>query len=168
MTINKKAIIRLARNLAVSIAVLFGVIFIGGVAYIWYSGNNDLSGVTELELETPERPGLKTIERAANNPVGVSVQSISSPISPGSVASISIRTTPDANCVISVIYNKTIISNDPRLITKTADEYGMANWSWMVEPTVPLGKWPVKITCSVGEKSGMVVGDLVVAENINS
>jgi hypothetical protein len=57
-------------------------------------------------------------------------------------------------------------STDSGLAQKNADEYGLLSWTWTVEPTVPLGKWPVKISCAYDGKGAFVQGDLVVAKPV--
>jgi hypothetical protein len=91
----------------------------------------------------------------------VSIQSITSPVAPGDNASIYIHTNRDSKCTITAVYNN-IPSKDAGLSPKTADEYGLASWSWTVESTVPVGKWPVTVTCVWNKKIAVVVGDLIV------
>lgn len=163
----KSRITKLIRKILISTVVLL-VLFVGaGVGYTWYMGQQapPISAI-ETPVEIKKAPVLKPVVRAANAPVGVSVQSIDSPVLPGSNASIIVRTSPGADCTISATYNK-IPSKDSGLVNKTADEYGIASWSWTVEESAPLGKWPVKVTCTLGTKSGMVVGDFVVADQID-
>ncbi len=77
-------------------------------------------------------------------------------------ASIIIRTNAGSKCVIAVVYDKTA-SSDSGLGSKTADEYGIASWTWTVESSVPIGKWPVKVTCVYNGRSAVVQGNLQVA-----
>lgn len=146
-----------------AVAILLILVVAGGLFYTWYMGRNG-GGFVESATDPPkkEEPPIKQPTKpplGAN--VGVSVQSLSSPLAPGSEATIMARTLPEVDCKIAVEYNK-VASKDPGLIAKTSDEYGMVRWSWYVEDAVPEGKWPVDVTCTYGEKSGMVRGDLVV------
>src|SRR5689334_10995980 len=128
--------------------------------------NRNGSGYVEpASIDTSAKPGnlITPTKPAPGSNIGVAVHSLSSPIAPGSQASILIRTTPTATCKITAKY-KEVLSTDPGLVDKTADEYGMADWSWFVEDTVPEGKWPVEVTCTFGEKSARVIGDMVVAK----
>ncbi len=74
---------------------------------------------------------------------------------------MTVKTNAAAACNIKVVYDKTA-STDSGLIAKVADEYGMVSWGWTVEPSVPLGKWPVKVTCANAKHSAVVQSDLVV------
>ncbi len=145
---------------AIVLVLLIGV----GVAYIWYMGQQEVdpnaiaSKVDYKPVETK-----KPVKEADNVNVGASIQSLTSPVSPGSNVSVVVNTNQESQCTISVIYDKTE-SKDSGLLPKKSDEYGMVSWTWTVENSVPLGKWPVKVTCSKGTKSGVVVGDLVIAK----
>lgn len=99
---------------------------------------------------------------APNAPVGVSISSLLSPVKAGSNTSVSIKTTPGAACSISVVYAGRA-SDDSGLAPKKADDYGLAIWTWTVGAAVPVGTWPVKVTCVHHGKSGVVQDDLRVA-----
>jgi hypothetical protein len=43
-----------------------------------------------------------------------------------------------------------------------ADDFGIVSWTWTVEESVPLGEWPVDVTCAFNDQSAMVRGKLVV------
>lgn len=161
---NKARIIRFIRNTSISIGVLLVAAVGLGVGYTWYMGQGDNSSAIAEPVEAVSlAPEVKHVQRAANAPVSASVQSLTTPIDPGSNASITVRSVPEAECVIKVEYNK-IPSKDSGLVAKTTDEFGMVTWAWTVEPSVPLGKWPVDVTCTLGEKSGFVRGDLVIGK----
>lgn len=158
-------ILRFIRNLAISIFVLLVVTVGGGVAYTWYMGQNSdgkSASVVPVSNEEPTAPVVKRVQPGANVPTSAAIQTLTSPVAPGSNASVTIKTNAEAECSITAIYNK-VASTDSGLGKKQADEYGVLSWVWTVEPTVPLGKWPVTITCINNEKSAVVVGDLVVA-----
>ncbi|PKL31847.1 hypothetical protein CVV43_00110 [Candidatus Saccharibacteria bacterium HGW-Saccharibacteria-1] len=157
---------KIAIRLGVSAVVLLIIIVGGGIFYIWYSGQNSAPVTIEAEptpIKTSVQAKPAKIDENAN--VGVVTQSLTSPVKPGSNSSIIIKTNPKADCVISVIYNK-VASTDSGLVAKVADEYGVVSWTWTVSNTVPLGKWPVKVTCSHNKKSGVGGGDLVVTDAI--
>lgn len=154
---------RTARTLGI---VIFCLILLGGaagLAYTWYVGNNN--PVTPVSLPETKKSPLTTVvtpKAKPTGPVGVSVQVLSSPVKPGGNTSLTIRTRPDAACSITVTY-KDQKSTDGGLIPKTADEFGTVQWTWTVESSRPVGKWPVDVTCALGEMSGYVRGDLEVA-----
>lgn len=143
------------------------VIFVGaGIGYTWYMGQNTTPEVATVVENTPAGPVIaKPTKPAENTPESASVQSLVSPVLPGSNSTITVRTKPDSICKISVIYDKTA-SIDSGLYNKTADEYGMVSWSWTIEESAPLGKWPVSVICAYHEKTAVVVGDLKVVSQL--
>lgn len=151
------------RNTMISVVALLLLAVGGGVAYTWYMGQDesDLSAIA-APVEAEPAPVITHLKPAANAKVGAAVQMLTSPVAPGSNASITVKTNPDAVCTITVIYDKTA-SKDSGLSTKTADEFGVLSWAWTVEASAPLGKWPVKVTCTYNKQSAVVQGDLVVA-----
>ena len=164
MKINKKRIIKTIRNIIISFVVLLILAVGGGVGYIWYMGQQDNSASLSSEPEPvkPKTESIKPAKEAANAKASASIQSITSPVNPGLNASVYVKTNVNAACKISVVYNK-IASTDSGLKDKTADEYGIVSWTWTVEKTVPVGKWPVTVTCGLDEKRyAVAVGDLVV------
>lgn len=162
--VNKARILKRIRNVLLGIVVLTVLLVGGGVAYTWYMGQQPVENTAAVAqpVASPAPPPVITPTRPAPDAkVGASVQMITSPIAPGSNASITIKTNPEAVCTIKVVYDK-IESKDSGLSPKTANEFGMAEWTWTVEPSVPAGKWPVKVTCANEKHSAMVQGDLVV------
>jgi len=112
------------------------------------------------------KSGVEALQPIQSDPyanVGVSVQALTSPIKHGSEASITVKTNQRALCKIRVEYNK-VASTDENLVDKNADEFGLVRWDWYVEDSVPIGKWPVEVTCYKNEKSGYVKGDLNVID----
>lgn len=169
----KFRIAKFIRNVLISIVVLL-VLFVGaGVAYTWYMGQNNIADTAmAAPVEAQAVPVIKRVQIAANAPEGASVQDITSPILPGSNASITVKTNPESNCTIIVMYNitdihKKITSKDSGLVPKISDDYGMVNWTWTVEYSVPLGKGGATVTCSRNGKSAVVIGNLVVVKQID-
>lgn len=149
-------------RVVVAILVLLAVAVAGGLFYTWYMGKN--VGFVESAMDPlpkKQEPVKQPAKPLPGANVGVSVQAISPPVEPDGEAYIMVRTLPEIECSIKVEYNK-VASEDPGLVKKMSDEYGMVEWYWHVDPTVPKGKWPVEVTCVYGEKSGMVRGELVV------
>jgi hypothetical protein len=155
------------RNISLIIATL---LFVGGVAgagYVYYIGTTE--PVEPAALPAP--PTQNKIAQATTKPkakptgpVGVSIQVLTSPVKPGGNASLTIRTRPDAACSVKVTY-KDQASTDGGLIPKTADEFGLVQWTWTVESSRPVGTWPVDVTCALGDMSGYVRGDLEVSNS---
>ena len=157
---------RLVRNISLTIMTLLLLGGGAGAGYVWYMGNS--KPVTVTELPTPVKPKLvqaaEQPKAKPTGPVGVSVQVLTSPVKPGGNASMTIRTRPDAACSIKVTY-KDQQSTDGGLIPKTADEFGLVQWTWTVEVTRPVGSWPVEVTCALGKEYGYVKGQLDVANS---
>jgi hypothetical protein len=158
---------KVVRNVLISVVVLVVLLVGAGVAYTWYVGQGDTVNTTAIAPEPVLKP-TPTVTPTKPSPsakVGASVTMLSSPVSPGSNASISVKTNAGSTCKISVVYDKTA-STDSGLTPKVADDYGAVSWSWTVEPSAPLGKWPVKVTCVFYGKSAFVQGDLVVEKPV--
>lgn len=152
-----------------AVAVTLLVVLVGaGVGYTWYMSQYDDNNQAIQPPATP-RGGLQNTTRPKipdTASIGISVQSITSPVVPGSNASIMVKTNPEANCTISVVYDKTP-SKDSGLVQKKADEYGLAEWTWTVESSVPLGNWPVEVTCANKKNSAVVKNDLRVVKTLD-
>ena len=154
------------RKFFISIFVMVLLVGAAGAGYIWYMGRNDDGRFDSMQAgETVKAPILQASKVDENARVGVSLQAISSPVLPGSEASIAVRTNREATCTISVIYDKTA-SADTNLIEKTANEFGGVEWKWTVDSNAPIGKWTVKVTCKKGTHDGVYVADLVVAKSL--
>ena len=159
---------KFVRNTAVSIGVLLVLAVGGGVAYTWYMGQQPVDTTTAIAepVDVAPRQEIKPPTMSPDAAVSASVQMLTSPIMPGDNASITVKTNPKAVCSIVVEYDD-VASNDSGLSLKTADEFGNVSWSWTVEPEVPLGTWPVDVTCAHNEKSAMVRGDVEVTDKID-
>lgn len=160
------SIAKFAIKIIVSAFILLALIVIGGVGYIWYTGKNspdipdvEVAKTNKLIVDTkPNKPPEDAI-------VGASVQSLTTPVKPGTNTSLTVKTTPESKCTITMIYGK-VASTDSGLVPKTADEYGVVTWTWTVESNVPVGKYPVKILCTRGKKSGATSGMLEISNKI--
>lgn len=151
------------RNVLISVFTLLVLIVLAGVIYTWVMGMVKPPEVPVQDI-MPKDSKPKIIEHtmpSENVPVGVSIQSMTTPIEPGSNVMLIIKTRPLATCTITAVYDK-VASVDSGLSKKTADDFGTVTWTWTVEESVPIGKWPVTVTCAYGKKSGVVIGDLVV------
>lgn len=160
----------LIKNFVIKATISAGVLLVlfvtAGLFYTWYMGQN----ITMSSIATPvsaadDYAEVKSVKPGENVAESLSIQSLTTPVMPGSNVAITVRTKPDSTCKISVIYNE-IASVDSGLIDKTADEYGMVSWSWSVENSVPVGTWPAKVTCYYGEQWAVVIGHLEVVLQI--
>lgn len=159
----KGRLLRLLRNVAISIVVLLVLIVGAGAGYIWYTGQQAPTATVTAELPQPVvQPAAKRPLPSADAKASASIQQLSSPVMPGAEAALHVRTNPTATCRIAVEYNK-VPSSDEAFVEKTADEFGMVDWQWTVPKSAPKGKWPVTVTCALDEaRSAIVKGDLVV------
>lgn len=89
----------------------------------------------------------------AQQQLAVTLVSITSPVSHGRVASISVKTAPGAVCTITVTY-KSGPSRAKGLTPKAADNAGGVEWIWIVGTRTTPGTWPVSVMCSSGGKTG--------------
>ena len=162
--IDKAKVLRKVRNITISVVVLLLLVVGAGVGYTWYVGQDETGNLAAIAapVEATPPPVIKPTKPAANAKVGVAVQMLTSPVMPGENSSITVKTNAGSDCTIKVEYNK-VPSADSGLKTKKADEFGIVSWTWTVEETVPLGEWPVDVTCAYNDQSAMVRGTLVVA-----
>lgn len=149
------------RTAAILFTVLIVLLVGAGVLYIWLGSPAAPTATiaepkAKAQLQEKEAPVLDP-----KAPVGVSVQSVNSPVEPGQNVVLIAKTKPEATCQIKVEYNK-VPSKDSGLREKAADDFGVVQWSWAVEPSVPVGSWPITITCAKDDKSGVVIKDLEV------
>jgi hypothetical protein len=168
---NKSHVPKIPKSVYITVGSIVAllVLFVGaGASYTWYTGQHSDEAVSAAEApaQTTPVPKHEPLKPAANAKASASVQSLTSPIAPGMNASVTIKTTPTASCKIVVEYNK-VASQDSGLGPKTADEYGIVSWTWTVEKTAPLGKWPVTVTCEYNTRSAVVVGDLEVVAKVD-
>lgn len=91
----------------------------------------------------------------------VKLVSLSSPVSPGDDATVTVQTAPNASCNITVIY-KSGPSRARGLFPKNADNRGRVDWTWRVGTRTTPGKWPISVTCSAGGRQGTLETAFVV------
>lgn len=156
------------RNIFLSILAIVLVLVGVASAYVWMSGQDSDKKINENNSpkpaaadQTPLKPRPKPSPTAK---VGASVQVIESPVAPGSNTSLTVKTNAGAKCSIAVVYGS-MKSTDSGLSPKIADDFGLVSWTWTVERSAPLGKWPIKVTCANKANSAEVQADLVIANN---
>ncbi len=91
----------------------------------------------------------------------IKLVSLTSPVSPGQDATISVLTAPGAACSITVVY-KSGPSKAAGLGPKTTDAKGMASWTWRVGTRTTPGRWPITVACSAGSQQGTLETSFVV------
>lgn len=152
---------RLARRVVIAIVVMIFLFIIAGVIYAWYMGRN--AKVIETAAPTTTTQKIEPYVPPADAAVAVVLQSITTPIAPGGTATVTIKTNPKAVCQITVKVGDKVFP-DNALIPKTADEYGIIQWSWVVPGTSAPGKWSVEMTCAnESGNSGYYKAELEVA-----
>lgn len=161
--INKARILRAVRNIAISAVVLLVLVVGGGIAYTWYVGQDEAANTAAVPAPVTPTPApvVKPTKPAANAKQSAAVQMLTSPVAPGENASIMVKTNAESECTIKVEYDK-VPSTDSGLKPKTADDFGIVSWTWTVEESVPVGKWPVEVNCAFHDQTAMVRGDLIV------
>ena len=160
----KQRVLRSLRNAAIAFVVLIVLVGGAGAAYVWYVGENSVPNETAIAkpVDPSVKKEVKPLQRDPNAPIGVSFQMLSSPVTPGANAGVTIQSTPGVTCKISVELNKVPLK-DSGLADKMTDDYGVLSWTWTMPADAPIGKWPVKITCiSPAKKSAVMQGDLEV------
>jgi len=98
----------------------------------------ELSQEEQIQEEQP-------IEEEQQVTYGINVVSLTSPISRGSQASITINTAPNVLCTIAVYY-KSGQSEAQGLEPKNSDGNGNCTWSWKVGNRTTPGEWKIVIT----------------------
>jgi hypothetical protein len=161
-------ILKKSLKVTASILTLLLLAIAIGVGYVWYAGQNDAPSIQSSTQPVKGSGGAQMPQRAKipdDAKIGASVQTITSPFSPGSNSSIMIKTNPEAACTITVTYDKTE-SKDSGLVQKKADEYGLVEWTWTVPQNAPLGEWPVEVTCANKKYTAVVENDLRVVKTL--
>lgn len=158
---------RTLRNVILAMVVIG--LLIGGmfVVYLWLNKPKVVTTAGPAAVSQSSPRQIKTTKPPANVPIGSSIQSISSPIAPGSNASLTLRTTESAVCSIKVVYiDKTMHEidrvSDSGLGDKTADDFGMVVWTWTMPAHAAIATWQADMTCVRGDKSTRSVGEIVV------
>ena len=72
--------------------------------------------------------------------------SVRSPVSPGSEGLVTIHTSPNTYCAITVIY-KSGPSKAQGLGPQVADTYGKITWAWKIGTRTTPGVWPIVVEC---------------------
>lgn len=90
---------------------------------------------------TPQPSATKT----APGPGTQELVSLTSPVSPGYYASITVKTNPGAGCSITVYY-KSGASKAQGLDPIIADSNGLCSWTWKVGARTTPGTWSISVT----------------------
>jgi len=104
-------------------------------------------------LSATSRPTAQAKPSIDPNALGVKVTAYSKTVKRGGAASLTIKTTPGAECGISVLYPDGP-SSAKGLDPAKADKNGSIVWKWTVASSVKKGTWPIDVSCSVGDRTG--------------
>ena len=168
---SKKArALRRIRTMALVVGALTVVIGGSFAALLWLMKPQPVKPPVATTSAQEKAPDLTSQKFAADVPIGSAVQSITSPITPGSNASVTIRTTERAVCTIKVVrldpYNKELARvADSGLSDKTADEFGMVTWTWTMPENAVIATWKADMFCQRDSKSTRSVGEIIVQKN---
>jgi hypothetical protein len=77
------------------------------------------------------------------------ITSVTSPVAPGSNATVQAHTAAGTNCDITVTYNSGP-SHAAGLGPTTADGGGNVSWTWKVGTRTAPGTYPINVSCSPG------------------
>lgn len=110
----------------------------------------DIDESSEEEQSTQESLEESSEEESVSEEVEISLISITSPISAGSTASITVQGEPDTDYSITVMYSSGPSSADG-LETKMSDSDGIVSWSWKIGARTKEGTY--RISISGGGKS---------------
>lgn len=105
---------------------------------------------SEEEQSTQDSLEESSEEESVSEEVEISLVSITSPISAGSTASITVQGEPDTDYSITVMYSSGPSSADG-LEAKTSDSDGIVSWSWKIGTRTKEGTY--RISISGGGKS---------------
>jgi len=142
--------------------LVLAVLAIGaGAVYTWYIGQDQTALASQTAPARQSRAIIKPSKMPSDAKVGAAVQTVTPEVKPGENVSVTIRTNPEAECSIIVLYND-VKAVDSGLTTKVADEFGVVGWSWTVAPTAPAGVWPADMTCKNKKHSAMVRANITV------
>jgi hypothetical protein len=97
-------------------------------------------------------PVISDTQAAPSGDVSISVVSLTSPISAGSIATLTIQTVPGADCIITA-YFKSGPSQAAGLGPQTADASGQVTWSWKVGSRTTPGMWKIVVQSQLGGKT---------------
>lgn len=160
----KAKIIRTARNVLLSAVVLLVLLGSAGLTYTWFIGqNSDVSVEESLQTQAAATPAIGPPKPSPKAPASAAIQALTTPVTPGDNAMVTVKTLQTAKCVISVEYDD-VASTDSGLTPKVADDWGIVSWTWTVDASAPYGEWPVEVTCTYNKKTAVVKGYLEVAE----
>lgn len=107
----------------------------------------------------PVAPGQSSVSESG--PLALAVESLTTPVSSGANARLAIKTTPGADCAITVYY-KSGASKAAGLGPQRADGDGAATWRWKVGSRTTPGVWRIVVTAALGGRQSSLETPLEV------
>ncbi len=150
------------RRLLLTVGFLVIFVVAAAMAYAWWAGQSSEEISTIDKTVQPVRRASGDVPPPAKNaPVGVAVQSFPDSVTRGGAASVQVRTRPSASCRMEISYEQGEYT-DIDLVPAVANKYGVASWDWQITESLRRGTWPITVTCSYEEKSGVMVVELTI------
>jgi hypothetical protein len=153
--------LKFLRNFLLSIFILLVIAVNAGIFFTWYANKNKASNTVGVSQDLESNTMKKPAQQSKDIRVGVAMQTLDPTAKPGGLVYIAVHTNNNADCSIDIKYND-VSSKNINLIPKKADDYGSVSWSFNLEPTAPVGTWPVRVTCSNGKSSGVAGGNIII------
>jgi hypothetical protein len=154
-----------ARKIILAVAILVCIFVVTGAVYVYLADQPTTKHSPAMAAASDQGSSVlaSPVTPGPDAPEGVAIQSVTSPVVAGSNSSMDVETNAGSICTILVTYNG-IQSTDSGLVSKTADEYGSASWAWTVGSSVPIGNWPIRVTCTYHGRSGVALGSIQVTK----
>lgn len=150
-----------ARNTLIFASVLLLLLLIAGVIYTYEVDQHPAGKAKTSSGQTTAYKSITPVLPAASDKEGVSIDSITTPVSIGSIASIAANTNAGSKCTLSLLINN-VAEPGLDLTPQTADDYGAIGWTWTVSSNTPTGTWPLKIICVFNSQSAVVEGNITI------
>lgn len=155
---------KIGHKIGLGVASLTVGIFLVGIIYTYYSDTSTTQPTAKKSNANTYRPLPTPPPENPNTPVGIAINALSPSVPAGSTASYSVQTSNYANCTTSVAYSK---SNIEKLPTAVANDYGVAQWNWLVPKLTPPGTAQLTTNCLLNHKGGMFIDSFQVTAPAN-
>lgn len=153
------SLVRVVKRVIIVTGIFVGI----ATSYVWM-GQHEFGpslDTTYVKRESSAQAAAATLPRAHPK---VTIEFFAARVSPGAKTSLTIRTDPGLDCSIKIQYGKEkTLAISPGLIPKKTGADGVASWSWTVQPTMPVGKWPTTVICGEPDNQGRATKNLIVS-----
>ena len=97
-------------------------------------------------LTSPPIPSTPTPTAPTPRAVTVTFTSVRSPVSRGGTGQVTVSSSADTSCSITVTYSSGP-SSAQGLAPKVTDAAGAVSWSWTIGTNTTRGTWPIDVRC---------------------